>query len=88
MIKKILLIALLFSSCVWADNNTQSKNELNKQVEDDEIIGGIGGTGLHDMERPELLERPEIDIDSVLESVNDNGVDMSPDIDFETDRPE
>ena len=26
----------------------------------EEIIGGIGGTGIRDMERPELLERPEL----------------------------
>ncbi len=24
------------------------------------IIGGIGGTGMRDMERPEMLERPEL----------------------------
>lgn len=86
MIKKLLLITLIFSTYVWADSDHQRNNEINKQIEDEEIIGGIGGTGLHDMERPELLERPELDIDSVLESAIDTDVDMSSEVD--TDIPE
>jgi hypothetical protein len=86
MNKKLLLITLLFSTSVWAGNDHSDRHEVNKHVEDQDLIGGIGGTGLHDMERPELLERPEIDLDSVLDSIEDSDVDMSPDID-ET-RPE
>lgn len=86
MIKKLLLITLIFSAYVWADSDHQRSNEVNKQIEDEEIIGGIGGTGLQDMERPELLERPELDIDSVLESTIDTDVDMSSEVD--TDIPE
>ena len=86
MIKKRVLVALFFSFSVWADNDRSDGHEINKHVEDEELIGGIGGTGLHDMERPELLERPEIDLDSVLESAEDNDIDMTPEVD--TARPE
>ena len=83
MIKKLLLASLIFSTYVLADSDHQRSNGTNQQTEDEEIIGGIGGTGLHDMERPELLERPELDIDSVLDSAIDTDVDMSPEVDTE-----
>ena len=72
----------------WAENDTRTQNDISAQAEDEEIIGGIGGTGLHDMERPEMLERPEIEIDSVLESAIDADVDMSQEIEVDAEIPQ
>ena len=42
--------------------------------EEDGIIGGIGGTGVRDMERPEFLERPELlDSREALDDLLDSG---------------
>ena len=84
MIKKILLVGLILSSCVWADNDRQDNHNKDQHIEDEEIIGGIGGTGIHDMERPELLERPDIDLDIIL----DNDASMDPDLELEEMAPE
>lgn len=51
----------------WAATSSENTHHIDPVVEDEEIIGGIGGTGLRDMERPEMLERPEFDTDDILD---------------------
>lgn len=47
----------------------QQDDNLTEMIPEEETIGGIGGTGIHSMSRPEILERPErIERPDLLES--------------------
>lgn len=62
MMNKTIITALIFLSFIvintqlWAQQDSASVNI--PELEED-IIGGIGGTGIRSMNRPEILERPE-----------------------------
>ncbi len=59
---KTIITGLIFFSLslcnapLWAQQGNNSE-DISAQEED--IIGGIGGTGIRSMSRPEILERPE-----------------------------
>lgn len=47
----------------------QQDTKPNEPLLEEEIIGGIGGTGIRSLSRPEMLERPErIERPELLES--------------------
>lgn len=78
MNKVLIVLCTLCLLGSWSNADSINSHAQNQDaLEDEEIIGGIGGTGLRDMERPELLERPELELD-----VFDNEV-SSPDIDMD-----
>lgn len=52
----IFLSVSLGNNPLWAQQDSASENI--PELEDD-TIGGIGGTGIRSMSRPEILERPE-----------------------------
>lgn len=80
MNKRLIVLSTLLLLGSWSNaDSVNSPAQSQDALEDEDIIGGIGGTGLRDMERPELLERPELELDGF-----DNGA-MSPD--FEMDAP-
>ena len=84
MIKPIRICLMLLVSGYLPSQFAQAAQEdiiggIGGTGEQEEIIGGIGGTGIRDMERPELLERPEIlDRDSLDEAIDaaSDGIDI------------
>jgi len=57
---------IIFSSIAFAEQLTDQTGEITP---DEETIGGIGGTGIRSMSRPEILDRPErIERPELLES--------------------
>ena len=70
MNKFIISLLLCLASWVYAESDSSTVQSVDQAAEEEELIGGIGGTGLMDMERPELLERPEIELDDL------RGVDL------------
>lgn len=61
MNKTIITGLIFFSICIsnaplWAQ---QSNAQGNISDPEEDIIGGIGGTGIRSMNRPDILERPE-----------------------------
>jgi len=63
MIKRIVFIIVVSTHFAWAETPEKPYQEVNQQIEEEELIGGIGGTGLYDMERPDMIEIPELDTD-------------------------
>jgi hypothetical protein len=62
----IISLVLCFSGKSFAQQTDDQTREINPE---EETIGGIGGTGIRSMSRPELLERPErIERPEILES--------------------
>ena len=61
MNKTIITGLIFFSICIsnahlWAQQSSAPDNITGSE---EDIIGGIGGTGIRSMNRPEILERPE-----------------------------
>jgi len=61
MNKTIITGLVFFSICLntaplWAQLNSASEHKVNPE---EDIIGGIGGTGIRSMNRPDILERPD-----------------------------
>jgi len=52
----IFLFISLSNAALSAQQGTPSENSPDFE---EDIIGGIGGTGVRSMNRPEILERPE-----------------------------
>jgi len=84
------LILIVSSLCFASQHDAQSDEILPEE----ETIGGIGGTGIRSMNRPEIFERPElIERPEMLESRD--ALDNSLEINFpgdigadELERPE
>jgi len=69
IMNKYILILLISTPLIsFSETGEDRPNQVESVTEDEEIIGGIGGTGLMDLERPELLERPDIDIDDLRDA--------------------
>ena len=59
---KTIIIGLIFISFSFSHNllwAQQGDNIEDISGQEEDIIGGIGGTGIREMSRPEILERPE-----------------------------
>ncbi len=66
VITLIFTTILVFSSFSRAEQLDDQAGEI---IPNEETIGGIGGTGIRSMNRPEILERPErIERPELLES--------------------
>ncbi len=62
----IISTVLGFSSFSLGQQHYEQGDEL---IPEEETIGGIGGTGIRSMNRPEILDRPErIERPEILES--------------------
>jgi len=69
IMNKYILILLISTPLIsFSETGEDRPNQVESVTEDEEIIGGIGGTGLMDLERPELLERPDIDLDDLRDA--------------------
>lgn len=71
MTKLLIVILMLLTGYSFAETDAKLPNQIEQKAEEEEIIGGIGGTGLMDMERPELLERPELELDDLIDTGSD-----------------
>lgn len=87
-----LIITALFMPASLA-MASQHSDELDSLPEED-TLGGIGGTGIRSMNRPELIERPEyLERPEILESRDaiDDSLDLDASLDTEGadfERPE
>ena len=72
MMNKYLITYLISSLVSLSCASLHAQQDNNSHVlthPDDDTIGGIGGTGIRSMNRPEILERPErIERPEILES--------------------
>jgi hypothetical protein len=77
------LILFCFSHTpLWAQQGNSIEDTPNQE---EDIIGGIGGTGIREMSRPEILERPEqlerpelLESREALEDLLDSDAAMEP----------
>lgn len=68
MNKQIFILLFFVPLISFSDTGKELPNQVESIAEEEETIGGIGGTGLMDLDRPELLERPDIDLDDLRDS--------------------
>lgn len=57
LVTSFILFCFSISSASLLAQQRESLDNTSSQEED--VIGGIGGTGIREMSRPEILERPE-----------------------------
>lgn len=79
MNKYMVLICCVWSVSVWGQQVVETPIQVDSTAEEEEIIGGIGGTGLRDMERPELLERPDFELDDLIDIDRDSSLEDASD---------
>lgn len=66
LVTAITSLILTYSSLCLATQHDAHSDEV---LSEEETIGGIGGTGIRSMSRPEIFERPElIERPEILES--------------------
>ena len=86
IITGIVFLSIILSSAPLLAQQDNASENIRNQEED--IIGGIGGTGIRSMDRPEILERPEqferperLESREALEDVIDRDFTTDSDID-------
>lgn len=90
----IVLITGVLLTMSSLSTSAQQGDNLDGALSEEETIGGIGGTGIRSMNRPDIFERPEhLERPEILESreaLDDNfGLDSSLDNEgAELDKPE
>ncbi len=90
----IIFISAIFAITCKVSIAAQHGEHLDDTLSDEDTIGGIGGTGIRSMNRPEILERPDyLERPEILESREalDESLDLDnalDDGDVEMERPE
>lgn len=96
MMNKPLIVLITGTLLVISSLSTiaQQGDILDGALSEEETIGGIGGTGIRSMNRPDILERPEhLERPEILESREalDDSFDLDSSLDnegAELDKPE
>lgn len=82
----IVLITGVLLTIFSLSTTAQQGDNLDEALSEEETMGGIGGTGIRSMNRPDILERPEhIERPEILDSREalDDSVDLDSSLDTE-----